>query len=827
MPIVEEVLRGVEDVISDAARRGLLHLTASDERLTGRSITVAGQRLVNFGSSSYLGLETHPEMVAAVADATERYGTQFSSSRVYVSAPQYAEAERLLSEIFGRPALVTSSTTLGHLAALPTLVGSLDALVLDHQVHQSVQTAAKLAQVQGSTVTLVRHSDMAALDRQVEELSRHHRRVWYAADGLYSMYADFLPAAALNRLVERYPRLWLYIDDAHAVSWSGRHGRGYALEHLSGKALARSVVAGSLNKSFAAAGGVLLPPDEQTRGRIFTVGGPMIFSGPVQPPMLGAIVASARLHQGPEVARRQRRLRELIGLFNELAAARGLPMTSSSTAPIRCVGAGPPVVAFNLVGRLRDAGYFVDTASFPAVAAKRSGARLALTTHHRDSDIVGVVDALAAALPAALADEGSSAEALEAAFGDQLAVRPVRLTTARPPVAHQFVLEHHSTVEKLDGAEWDALFSGRGAFTRSALRALEGAFAAPRPEPEHSWDFHYWLVRDQAAGGRPVAATFATTALWKDDMLAPPEVSAEVERLRLTDPYYLTSPMLSLGCLLTEGDHLYLNRTADWRVALRLILDAARAEEERAGAAAVVLRDLPDDPELHDFLLGSGFFRTPLPAAWVREVDFADDAEFLAGLPAKARRHRRNNVLANEAAYRLRVVTGGDAGTRPDSAELDHLYQLYLAVHRGKLDLNVFPLPRRILDAVVDHPRWELLVLRLDDQTDRPVAFVAQHVDADTVAPLFLGLDYRYVRSHHCYEQALWQAIRSAQRHGARRVLLGMGADLQKARFGAVARRSWVYLQPTETYQADLLGRLSERVASGRVATWSTASPRD
>ena len=51
--------------------------------------------------------------------------------------------------LFGRPTIVTPSTTLGHLAAMPTLVGSRDVLLLDHQVHASVQTAAKLAQAAG------------------------------------------------------------------------------------------------------------------------------------------------------------------------------------------------------------------------------------------------------------------------------------------------------------------------------------------------------------------------------------------------------------------------------------------------------------------------------------------------------------------------------------------------------------------------------------------------------------------------------------------------------------------------------------------------------
>jgi hypothetical protein len=40
-------------------------------------------------------------MKEATVDAVMRYGTQFSSSRAYMSSPQYVELEALLSEMFG------------------------------------------------------------------------------------------------------------------------------------------------------------------------------------------------------------------------------------------------------------------------------------------------------------------------------------------------------------------------------------------------------------------------------------------------------------------------------------------------------------------------------------------------------------------------------------------------------------------------------------------------------------------------------------------------------------------------------------------------------
>jgi 7-keto-8-aminopelargonate synthetase-like enzyme len=834
MPTPEELFQAFDDVLSAGVRRGLLHNDAEDEQLDGRLVTVHGRKLVNFGSCSYLGLEMHPALRAGVIEAVHRYGTQFSSSRTYISAPAYVEAEQALSTLFDRPTIITPSTTMGHVATLPTVVGSRDAMILDHQAHHSMHTAARLAQVQGSVIDVLPHSDLNRLSERVEELSANHRKVWYAADGLYSMYADFAPIAGLNDLVERHQKLWLYIDDAHAMSWTGTHGRGYALDRLSPAARARTIVCGSLNKSFAASGGAFTFPDEEMRRRVFTLGGPLIFSGPVQPPMLGAIIASARLHLSPEILVHQRSLLARIRLFNRLAAERGLPLVSPSEAPIRCVGAGTPEVAYNLTARLRAAGYFVDVASFPAVAAKRSGARVALTTHQTEEDIAGLVDALAEALPAALADEGSSVTELRAAFARQLGDRPVDL---RPPLRAVgdrsgsarvgrggtravegrsagvgLRLEYYNSVRALDRKEWDRLLGDRGAYDWSALSTLESVFPADSPEPENAWKFHYFLVRDAAS--RPVAATFFTTALWKDDMLSAPAVSAEVERRRESDPYYLSSTVVGMGSLLTEGNHLYLDRSLDWRSALRLILQAARAEEDRAGASAVVLRDLPDgDQEIHPILLGEGFFRIPVFDTWVRPINFTDDESYLASLRKKARYHQRANVLSWEDRYDVQVIAGGSPAARELAGDdRDHLYRLYRNVHARNLHLNVYPLPRRLLDAVLANPGWELTVLRLKDGPAEPVAFGALHIGASHVQPLFVGLDYSYVASHRSYQQTLWQSIRSAQRHGVEKVLFGMSADLQKARFGAVPERRWAYVQTTDSYQADVLAKLIDEV---------------
>jgi len=117
----------------------------------------------------------------------------------------------------------------------------------------------------------------------------------------------------------------------------------------------------------------------------------------------------------------------------------------------------------------------------------------------------------------------------------------------------QLKTEHFKTVESIDQIEWNNLFGERGSFDWGGLKFLEESFSGNQL-PEDNWDFDYLIIRDNS--GKSVLATFLTTALWKDDMLSPAEISLQVEDMRKTDPYYLTSKVISLGSLLTEGNHL-------------------------------------------------------------------------------------------------------------------------------------------------------------------------------------------------------------------------------------------------------------------------------
>ncbi|HEY9766746.1 MAG TPA: aminotransferase class I/II-fold pyridoxal phosphate-dependent enzyme, partial [Chroococcales cyanobacterium] len=625
----------VDATFTQAGKSRALFNTFEDEVIDGRFVRLYGKKLVNFGSCGYIGLEVDPRVKQGIIDATRRYGGQFPSSRAYIQAPLYAEIEELLERIFGAPTLLTASTSLGHLTAIPVFIREDDAVILDQQVHHTVQTATDHVRIQGTHVEMIRHNRMDLLEERILALRGKHKNIWYLADGVYSMFGDLAPLDALEDLLNRYPQFHLYIDDAHGVSCFGKHGRGYVLDRLPIRE--RMIVAISLCKGFGGSGGGLVFPDAEMKRRARVCGGPMTFSGPIQPPMLGAILASAKIHLTDEIDERQRDLREKMELCNRLLREYHLPVVDPSIAPIRYIGMGLPRIAFNMINRLMDEGFYANTGLFPAVPMKRGGIRFTLTHYQTEGDIENFVRALAKHFPAVLKEEESSLDEIKMSFRRALPQAFLELAPVekKKDDSSGLILQQTTTIQALEKEEWDRLLGDEGIFTWEGLRFLEDTFRE-NPEPENNWKFHYYIVRDLQ--GKPILATFFTDALWKDDMISPENTSFLVEKKRREDPGFLTSRALSMGSLLSEGNHLYLDREADWKLGLKMLLKAIEADREECAASILNLRDFPaDDPEMDEFLLDQGFVKFSMPESFILDIDWQDEEGYYQKLSKYSR----------------------------------------------------------------------------------------------------------------------------------------------------------------------------------------------
>ncbi|WP_066759135.1 aminotransferase class I/II-fold pyridoxal phosphate-dependent enzyme [Crocinitomix algicola] len=794
----KSIIETVDQIINHAKDRGVIHLATEDTKLQQNIITINDKPLVNFGSCSYLGLEFNEKLRNGAKNAIDDYGTQFSSSRAYVSPKFYVDLEDKLTRIFGSPTIVTATTTLGHQAALPVLVGPNDVVILDHQVHSSIQSAAQQLKAKKIPVELIRHNRMDLLEKRILELKGQYENIWYMADGIYSMYGDTTPIDEIYSLLDKYPSFNFYVDDAHAMSCFGENGRGFVLADR--KIHERMVVATSFAKAFATGGGALIFPNKEMAQKVRNCGGTLITSGPMQPSALGAANACADIHLSGEIKELQEDLQENIKYTTLLLKKYGLPNLSEKSSPIFFIAVGLPKIGYNLIERLMGEGFYLNLGIFPAVPIKNTGVRFTITRLHTFEQIEAMVAAMAHHFHIAVEEESYSLEQIYKAFKIEQKTNHTQENSQKSNLK----LERLNSIEKIDSNEWDSIMAERGAFDSEYLSILEQSFKGHQAK-ENNWTFDYFLVRDE--NGKIVLATFTTLALLKDDMLMPHYISNEVEQKRQDDPYYLTTKTLTVGSPISEGDHLYLNRSnKNWKKALLIFMNELEKVQQEYNAENIIIRDLKDnDDELDAFMVDNGFFKTSMPDSGIIEkMDWNSEEDFYLALSTRSKRHFRENIRRFEGEFNVEIVKN------PTNSQLQSYYDLYLNVKKNSLDLNTFQLPYAFFEAMIPSKNWEFIELSLkNDPNKKPVGVVFAYMTKDIYNGLIVGIDYEKNYEFNVYRQCMYQVIKRGKALNSKFLPLGFSAIVEKKKFGASVHGSCAYMQAKDNFNMELLGTIS------------------
>jgi 7-keto-8-aminopelargonate synthetase-like enzyme len=223
------------------------------------------------------------------------------------------------------------------------------------------------------------------------------------------------PALELRAMLDELPDLWLYCDDAHSLGWSGLHGRGQFLERAGWHE--RLVMAFGLAKSFGTMGGVVATPDPELIELIEVTGGPMIFGGPLPPPVLGASIASADIHLSDELPGLQQDLMDRIRFVNDFSQEIGLTLAAKEETPLFFVETGAVLTTISVTASMVKRGFFLNGAAFPVVPRNRGGLRFTVT---RYNDLAQIEDMLTNLHEVCLEHEGSGATIDLSVFEDEV-----------------------------------------------------------------------------------------------------------------------------------------------------------------------------------------------------------------------------------------------------------------------------------------------------------------------------------------------------------------------------------------------------------------------
>ena len=790
----------VDEVISNATEAGVIHLNAEGNNLSGRKIKIKGKDSYHFGTTGYLGLEQDNRLKRAAVDAIMKYGTQFPLSKTYISHPLYSHLEDKMRKIYNYPVIITKNSTLGHMAVIPTAVRDEDAVLLDHQVHWSVQNATQILKTRGIPVSLIRHNNLEMLETRIKEFSTKAEKIWYMADGVYSMYGDFAPIIELMELCKKYPQLHLYFDDVHGMSWKGRNGAGYVMDVL--QELPENVLLmGTLSKTFGASGAVVACANKSLFRKIKNFGGPLTFSAQLEPASVAAAIASADIHFSNEIYSLQKDLWQKINYFNQLLSETDLPLISVNESPVFYIGTGLPATGYNFVNRLMNDGFFVNLGLYPAVPVKNTGVRITISRHNEPEDILALTQAMEYHYEKALEETENSLDRVGKAFRIETAAKKTRRT------GHPLKTQHERSILNVPKEEWNRLMGGKSTFDWEGQLFLEKVFSE-NMAPEHQWSFHYFIIRDE--NNMPILATYFTISLWKDDMTAPPSVSKKLEEIRMEQPYHMTSRTFSMGSLFTEGEHLFYDPThPQWKAALKLLLKEIEKLSEKEETEMLVLRDFDKDEELAKLFNDEGFIPTEMPDACILEkLDWKDEQDYLERLSSRSRRHFRKEVQPYENKFEISIVR------KPSASEIKKYYQLYQNVKQNNYGINTFTYPEKLFLAMADNPNWEFIVLKLPSSLHEGtgslivgVMFCYKNLGI-TYVPSLVGMDYTFAVEFQVYRQLLYQTIKRARKLGFSRIDFGLSASFEKRKLGATVKQKYAYVQVEDNFKMENLGMM-------------------
>lgn len=355
-----------------------------------REMDLAGRRVINFGSDSFLGLDQDPRVQAAIVNGLKDWGTHNGASRAFASVRSNELAEEKLATWLGAEAvLIYPSVTLANVGAIPGLVGKRDLLVIDEHAHNSMQEGAKIAQANGVRVVLFSHCDPDDLQR-VFDSAGEYRVAIVAIDGVYSMSGALPPLARLNEVCLRNNAV-LYVDDAHATGVLGRKGRGTVFDALGN--YDNTLVVGSLSKGFSCFGGFIGCKKDfkfllKIRSNTF------IFGGPVPPPYLDAICTVCDILSSDEYEEIHGRLQGNLQRLTKGASELGLVVLGGET-PIVSVLIGDEDVTLKAGRFLFEKGFYVQSVTFPAVPYHAGVLRIQVNANHQPAAIDGLLEGLA------------------------------------------------------------------------------------------------------------------------------------------------------------------------------------------------------------------------------------------------------------------------------------------------------------------------------------------------------------------------------------------------------------------------------------------------
>ena len=341
--------------------------------------TAAGQEVLNFCANNYLGLSSHPVVIAAAKRAIDSHGFGLSSVRFICGTQDlHKELERAASTFFGTEDTILYSSCFDANGGLfETLLGEDDAIISDALNHASIIDGIRLCKAERHRYP---NGDMSALEDALKKTQGKRLRM-VATDGVFSMDGYLAKLDQICDLAEKYGAM-VMVDDSHATGFMGKTGRGTPEEY--GVFSRIDVMTSTLGKALGGASGGFTTGRKEAIALLRQRSRPYLFSNTLAPVICGASLAVFELLS--KTTELRDKLMANTKRFREGMAAAGFSI-KEGIHPIVPIMLGDARVAGEMAKAMLGEGIYVIGFSYPVVPKGEARIRVQLSAAHEPEHV--------------------------------------------------------------------------------------------------------------------------------------------------------------------------------------------------------------------------------------------------------------------------------------------------------------------------------------------------------------------------------------------------------------------------------------------------------
>ncbi|MDO8629791.1 MAG: glycine C-acetyltransferase [Phycisphaerales bacterium] len=343
------------------------------------------REVINFCANNYLGLSSHPTVLAAARAALDTHGFGMSSVRFICGTQDiHKRLERKISEFLGTDDTILYAAAFDANGGLfEPLLGGDDIIITDQLNHASIIDGIRLCKAKR---LIYANNDMADLEAKLKDTAGARYRM-IATDGAFSMDGTVARLDRICDLADKYDAL-VMVDDCHCTGFMGRTGRGSA-EHC-GVVGRVDIITSTLGKALGGASGGFTSGRKEIIDLLRQRSRPYLFSNTVAPVIVGASLAVLDLLTESTALRDK--LEANTGRFRAGMTAAGFDI-KPGTHPIVPIMLYNAKLSQDIARDLYNEGIYVIGFYYPVVAKGLARIRVQLSAAHEYSHIDRAIEA--------------------------------------------------------------------------------------------------------------------------------------------------------------------------------------------------------------------------------------------------------------------------------------------------------------------------------------------------------------------------------------------------------------------------------------------------